>query len=43
MSNRVIFNIGKENNPFGAFSDAEFSRVMESADRRDKILITNQI
>lgn len=31
MNNRVIFNIGKENNPFGAFSDAEFSRVMESA------------
>lgn len=31
MSNRVIFNIGKENNPFGAFSDAEFRRVMESA------------
>lgn len=33
MSNRVIFNIGKENNPFGAFSDAEFSKVMESAGR----------
>ena len=31
MSNRVIFNIGKENNPFGAFSDAVFSRVMQLA------------
>lgn len=31
MNNRVIFNIGKENNPFGAFSDAEFRRVMELA------------
>ena len=31
MNNRVIFNIGKENNPFGAFSNAEFRRVMELA------------
>jgi hypothetical protein len=33
MSNLVILNIGKENNPFGAFSDAEFRRVMELAGR----------
>jgi len=31
MNNQVILNIGKENNPFGAFSDAEFRRVMELA------------
>lgn len=31
MSNRVIFNIGKENNPFGAFSNDQFRRVMELA------------
>lgn len=31
MNNRVIFNIGKENNPFGAFSNDQFRRVMELA------------